>query len=155
MRQYAVIANLDGSGVNRYTMSSLPLHVTILSIFYSEEAPSFFGEIANDIAKASDAINVETIGRALYGVDEDIPVTLVRKTPALANLHHRLLDRVSGNVTFRTPQFTGDNFGPHVTDQSERYLPEGTDLVLDNLTLVEIEDQDVIVRSVHDLRIAT
>ena len=133
-------------------MSSLPLHLTILSIFFSEKDPSFFSGIANETTGSCKPLIVRATKRALFGVGEDVPVTLIEKTPELAELHNQILSRVSGYVSFRAPQFVGDNFSPHVTDQAGRAVSLDTKLELDNLTLLEIEDQNVIVRSTHRLR---
>lgn len=151
MRQYAVIANLEDTREGQYTMTSLPLHVTFLSIFFSNESASFFARINEEIAKGTHAIRVITTGRTRYGAHQEIPVTLVEEVPEIANLHNQLLDRVSAHTSFRAPQFTGANFKPHVTDQGERVVSVGTQLELNNLTLVEIEEQDVIVRSMSEL----
>jgi hypothetical protein len=132
-------------------MTSLPLHVTILTIFFSEEQPPFFASILQRVAMETRSFSTQTTGRALYGVDEDIPVTLVQMTTELGELHQTLLDEVSGSVSFLAPQFVGENFGPHVTDQSEHSIPVGTTFPVDNLMLVEIIDQNVFVRSFHSL----
>lgn len=155
MRQYAVITNLESERAVHYTLSSLPLHVTILSIFFSDEQPLLFSETLGALATKTRSINTRTTGRALFGVNEDIPVTLVKKTKELNDLHQQRLKAVSEYVSFRAPQFTGRNFGPHITNQQDRSVPEETDLLLDNLSLVEIIDQDVLVRSIHHLSAAT
>ena len=155
MRQYAVIVNLESAQAERYTMSSLPLHITILSIFSSDQQHSFFTTILAKIAEDARQLTVRTAGRALFGVDQDIPVTLVENSDQLRKLHLRLLDAVSDHVSFRAPQFVGDGYGPHITDQGDRKAGRGDSLILDNLMLVEIVDEDVHVRSDHILSSAT
>lgn len=152
MRQYAIIANLERNGTKHYTLSSLPLHVTVLSIFFSEREAEFFVKIIGSVASGFGAIKTHTTQRALFGVDEDIPVTLVEKTDELERLHLRLLKKVTDTVTFRAPQFTGRNFGPHVTDQSGTSVDVGKQLIIDNLSLVEIKDQEVTILCVEELR---
>ena len=155
MRQYAVIVNLESEKSDRYTMSSLPLHLTILSIFFSDKPPSFFTTQVIDIADDTRQFNIKTTGRALFGINEDISVTLVKKNDELRKLHLRLLDAVSDHVSFRAPQFLGDGYGPHITDQGDREAPGDGDLLVGKLMLVEIIDQDVLVRSDHILSSAT
>ena len=154
MRQYAVIANLETVRGKHFSLSSLPLHVTILSIFFSVERPSFFSKVLKNAAAETRTVTVKTIGRALYGVNRNVPVTLVDRSHELKKLHLKLLDEVSEKVSFQAPQFTGENYGPHVTDQEDRSIPVGIDLSVDNLSLVEIVEPDVVIRSVHHLAIA-
>ncbi len=140
---FAVIANLE-AGADGYTMATLPLHVTLLTIFESTLDSAQLNTIVGAVAAANTAFDVPSLERALFGVNEDVPVTRVVRSPALFALHSQLLSEVKDHARFRTPQFTGDGYGPHVTDQGERCLAVGETARIDNLTLVEISGEDVI-----------
>ena len=155
MYQYAVIANLERDGTDLYTLSSLPLHVTILSIFFSEREPLELARLVIDAAAGRQSFSIKVTGRALFGPDADIPVTTVEKTEMLEALHLRLLEATAGTASFRAPQYTGDGFSPHVTDQAGRTLQEDQSVMIDNLTFVEIDGQDVRVVEVMNLASAT
>ena len=145
MNQYAVMTNLDSGPAAACTLASLPLHVTILSIFFSQSPAPVISGLLEDAAACFKATRVTTIGRARFGVNRDIPVTLVEPTDTLIGWHTGLLRAVSGHATFRAPGFLGEHYTPHVTDQQARALAVGEDILLDNLTFVQITGEDVHV----------
>ncbi len=154
MTQYAVIAILDEPAA-AYTMTTLPLHLTFLGIFSSLEAPAFFSAKIEAVAGATPPLTTTARDRAMFGVGKDIPVTTVEKTPAIAALHETLLAAVDGHAEFRAAQFTGEGFGPHVTDQGGRCIEPDTVINIEALSLVEVVGDDVFVRAMHPLTCAT
>ena len=151
MNQYAVLINLESKTADRYTLSSLALHVTILGIFSTKQNAQFFTAVLAEQAESQTSIKTVATSRALFGINRDIPVTVVEQTEPLLQLHTNLINSVRDVAEFRAPQFIGSAFGPHVTDQGNRRVEVGSKVILDNLTLVEILDQDVLVRSIHTL----
>jgi len=146
MTKYAVIANLE-EAKSAHKLSDLPLHITLLGIFSSDKKPEYFSSILESAAKGYNIVKTKTIGRQNFG-DEKQPtmVSELEKTKDFEDLHKALITSFGDELKTMNANFQPDIYRPHVTDQNKKSVSIDADIVINNLTLVEINDDDVFER---------
>lgn len=152
MRKYAVISNLE-SPKPVHDLHIFPLHVTLIGIFYSDKQPEYFKPIINKVAQKHCAIKTEASGRQNFGTQEKPAiVTELQNTEMLKSLHQDLIAALSGNLTDMNPHFLPSSYRPHVSDQNERAVSPREEIVLDNLTFVQIDDNNIYEKFIINLK---
>lgn len=143
MSKYAVIANLEAPK-SVHDLHNLPLHVTLIGIFSSVELPEYFEPIIKNVAQKHSVVHTETNGRQNFGSQEKpIMVTELLNTKQLRSLHQDLISASSTEIQDMNPHFLPDTYRPHITDQNGRSVSLHEEIVLNNLTFVEIDGNKV------------
>lgn len=146
MKKYAIISNLEASKPV-HKMDSLPLHVTLVGIFSSAQEPDHFKSFLETISQKFNSVSVKTVSREDFGDNQkSVMVTTLEKTEELVKLHQTLVSSLGDEIKTMNPNFLPDTYRPHVTDQNKKSVAVGTSVALDNLTLVEIDGNDVFER---------
>jgi hypothetical protein len=135
-----------------FTMTDWPLHVTILDTFKTEWQVSELSKALRDIALNTVPFDALPIKSALLGPDKDVPVKLLLLEGGLSDLHHKLLGLVDkGSFIFNTPDFVGEGFLPHATDQLNNKVEIGQKYHLESISLVDMfPNNDYTQRRVID-----
>lgn len=145
-KKYAIISNLE-TAKPVHKLDDLPLHVTLVGIFSSSKEHEHFKPFLDTVSRNLSAVSVKTIGREDFGEQQkSIMVTTLEKTEELASLHQKLIESLGDDIKTMNPNFLPDTYRPHVTDQNDKRVSEESQVVINNLTLVEIKDNDVFER---------
>lgn len=145
-KKYAIISNLEAAKPV-HKLDDLPLHVTLVGIFSSSKKPEYFKPFLDTISHNLNAVSVKTIGREDFGDQQkSTMVTTLEKTKELASLHQKLIALLRDDIKTMNPNFLPETYRPHVTDQNRKRVPQESQVAINNLTLVEIKDNDVFER---------
>ncbi|WP_426997660.1 2'-5' RNA ligase family protein [Pseudarthrobacter sp. N5] len=123
-----------------FPRSDWPLHIT-LARFDINGADAPAGVAARADAPVRAALGTQlTVGKDdAFGYLGSIPVSLIEPSPALQLLHESLVDAVVGlSGTIASPQYTGNNYRPHVSHHGDRRAHPGDAVVLDRVALVDM-----------------
>lgn len=146
MQKYAVIVNLEEARP-KHKLSDLPLHLTLLGVFSSDKSSEYFVPILKDAAQNYGASTTKTMGCQNFGNNErSIMVTELKKTKELNNLQRILVKSFGNELNTMDKNFQPTTYRPHVTDQNNRSLAREESVTIDNLTLVEIDGDNVFER---------
>jgi hypothetical protein len=111
-----------------------PLHVTVTTNFETSLAAD--AVIARIQGAALPAPFTAARGsQTLFGLDGDIPVTLIDPPDEFARLHRSLVDALDPVATWVTPQFLRENYSPHCTSMGGRQM--ASDVLIDELVLID------------------
>lgn len=145
-KKYAIISNLE-TAKPVHKLDDLPLHVTLVGIFSSSKKPEQFHPVLDTVSHNLNAVSVKTTSREDFGnKQENIMVTTLEKTKELASLHQNLIRSLGDDIKTMNTNFLPETYRPHVTDQNRKRVPQESQVVINNLTLVEIKDNDVFER---------
>jgi 2'-5' RNA ligase len=152
MSEYVVIKNFDPNPATRYKMDALPLHISISNMFYSSADESFLCDRLLEVAESTKPFTIKATSRQQFGKEMDVPVTELEKSDEIQTLHASIISTLGDVAVLKTPEFGGNNYRPHVTDQPVGKLAIGSVITIDSLTLVKVVDHDVFVLAVYELR---
>lgn len=135
---------------SNFSALAWPMHVTILDTFKTDWQPDMLCSRLSSVAKTIAPFDTIPTEKAMLGEDKTIPVRLLQREGAMLALHNRLMSLVDeGLFIFNTPQFVGEGFLPHATDQEDYQVKIGTSYRLDNISLVDMfPDNDYTRRRV-------
>ncbi len=151
MSKYAVISNLE-SPKPVHDLHNFPLHVTLIGIFNSDKQPEYFEPIIRKVSQNHSVIHTVATGRQNFGTEEKpTMVTELQNTEQLRSLHQDLITALSSDITDMNSHFLPSSYRPHVTDQNERVVSFNEEIVLNNLTFVQIQDNKVYEKFKFDL----
>jgi hypothetical protein len=125
---------------DEFASGAIPLHVTVLSnVRLDDSAVPGLLDVFAQIASGTPLIESEAGDLAMFGPNNDVLVTLVRVTPALRDLHLRLLSAAhEAGATSVEPAYDADGYRAHVTHTSSgEAVP-----LRDRVTLTEIVTLD-------------
>jgi hypothetical protein len=141
MTRYVTVLPLEPLAVgDGFSVSSWPLHVTIVPTFETELSPQAVGA-AIDFATVGQAPITAVVGEdAMFGSFATVRVALVTPSPPLDTLHRVSLAGVAAlGAVFDDPQFIGDGYRPHVTATRRRRSNPGDILRLSQIALVDMK----------------
>ncbi|HEY4502533.1 MAG TPA: 2'-5' RNA ligase family protein [Candidatus Paceibacterota bacterium] len=142
MQEYIVASFLSKPRNKTFKKSAWPLHVTILGIFKSDLSQYDIEIVLEKICKKTKPLILQGETRSIFGIDNNIPVTELQHKDALHELHSDLLATLEESIHLRTPQFTAQNYRPHVTDQSHtEMVKRGETISIRTLSLVQLEGE--------------
>jgi hypothetical protein len=113
------------------------LHVTVLPEFRAIVAEVVLAQRMADVASAFPAFEISGAGDAWFGPNGDVHVRVV-DSDELRQLHRALMDAFSDVIVPLLPQYCGDGFGGHVSDQIHRSMAEGERLPVSSVSLVRL-----------------
>lgn len=116
-----------------------PLHVTMLDTFKTDWSVEELGDAMQRVAAAIPAFTALPVEQAMLGPNKDVPVKLLQQDEPMLAFHRALLAlQQDGNFVFNTPEFVGDGFLPHATDQKDGQLAIGTPYPVTTVSLVDM-----------------
>jgi hypothetical protein len=129
------------------TYAGLPSHLTLMSRFFSEQAPGQLDAAVRPIFEQTIPINL-TFGETAKLGPKQLSVHLVNTSGQLRALHNILLARLKSlNVEPEYPQFVGDGHKPHVTARAGVDFNAGDRFTINHAYLVEVIEDKRIIRS--------
>lgn len=143
-QKYSVVCFFEPQAKShQFSASDWPIHVTILDTFKTEwqldPLSKTLGEIATTVAPF-DAI---PISEAILGEEKDVPIKLLQLQGGILALYEKLMSLVEeGSFVFNTPQFVGDGFLPHATDQTDSQVKTGKSYRLGSISLIDMFPDD-------------
>ena len=151
MHEYVIFNNFDSHPKQQYMLSDLPLHLTFLDNFYSQLTPEEIMVKLAPLANMFELFNTIGLSREMFGPQYDVWVTRVEKSDELQDIHMKIIEVLDDDIEFKLPQFTKENYSPHVTDQPSGSVAVDEKLAISNLTLVEIIGDKIVVHATYDL----
>lgn len=122
-----------------FEYTDFPLHVTLAGVFATDKTGN---QLANELAKIlkdEHAIKIEGDQKAAFGPYHNIPVMKVKKSPQLMALYARIYEFLADTgVTYNSPEYHGEGYQPHVTNQKSGYLQEGEQKILKSISLIDM-----------------
>lgn len=116
-----------------------PLHVTILDTFKTEWQKGALCEALDGVASEIAPFDTFPTQNSMLGEYKDVPVKILQLPGAMSSLHNKLMKLVDdGAFVFNTPEFVGEGFLPHATDQHDSKLNVGQTYRLDSFSLVDM-----------------
>lgn len=142
MHAYLLALEIEPVDINKVYVA-LPLHLTMMSWFYSNKSPAEVVRAIQSVVEQQSPIELTSAEPDLFGEDKDVPVNRVTNESELHQLHQALHDalRVVG-ARYKSPQWVGEGFAPHVTRQRSGRFETGTTHLATKLYLAEAETPD-------------
>ena len=124
---------------SNFSASDWPLHVTILDTFKTDWQLNMLSKTLEDVAATTSSFDAIPTEEAMLGEDKNVPVKLLRLEGDMLALHSKLMRFVDGGTfIFNTPEFVGDGFLPHATDQDDKKVEVGKTYRLLSISLVDM-----------------
>jgi 2'-5' RNA ligase len=135
-----------------FSGSEWPLHVTFLPIFKMEWSLEKLIHKLEKLALKTPPFDITSDGRALFGVNQDIPVTLFQPNNNATNLHYKFMAMSGDNsFTYNFLQFNGKGFTLHATVQNDNKIQSGQTYRVGDITIVDMyPDNDINRRAIID-----
>lgn len=133
MNTYVIVSFLEENFPAKFSARAWPLHVTIVRPFVCEKFPEEVLEELRSIAADHKAIPTVGVSKQLFGVEKNVPVVELEKTPELQALHERILSKPW--VELVPPLF--QEFRPHVSEQASGKVYVGTEVVVRSISLIQ------------------
>jgi 2'-5' RNA ligase len=137
-QKYTIVSLLEPQPVEyEFSSKNWPLHVTLAATFsVGTELFSFLNNVTL-IARQYTPIKTHITETALFGKDNDMPVTLVENTAILQQLHEELVAAIlTAKGAFNEPAYTLQGYKPHIT-QTDKVLPDTT-ITINNITVIDM-----------------
>jgi hypothetical protein len=138
MAEYIVASFLQSSPPVTFKRSNWPLHITVLGLFMSQSSPAVLTNLLKEAMAQSSAIKTKGKSRELFGRNHDVSVTEAVKTPELSALQNRLWEAFAIHGEFRSPDFVGPNYRPHVTDTPSAIITPEQAILIESLSFVSL-----------------
>jgi 2'-5' RNA ligase len=129
----------EGDG---FSMSTWPLHVTVVPTFVTEAAAGTIAAALGPLIEGEPVIEAFAAHDELFGPRENVRVATLAASAPLSRLHERLRSAVLPHgIRFDNPEFTGPGYRPHVTATRRERLAAGDRLSLAQAALVDLAPQ--------------
>lgn len=125
-----------------------PLHITLLRWFAVPDISKYEARL-EEVAAATPS-SIALVGHEIaFGENGEVPVNIIADMTALQGLHRALLEslRESGG-TLESVRWSGEAYRPHITHHGDHRRHAGDDELIDDFTLVRVED-DAMCRVVR------
>jgi|GEM_PF-3563854 len=145
MNEFIIVSFLTERIPDSFERTTWPFHTTILAPFTTDLPPLEVQNILQQAAKEIPPFSTKGKSRELFGRDNTVSVTELYKTPELARLHMALFEAFSDHAAFKSPDWVGENYRPHVTDTQNRQLRVMEEAIIQAISLVELEHTQGLV----------
>ena len=116
-----------------------PLHITILDTFNTQWPLDKLREELGKIADETIIFDALPDHKSMLGEDKDVPVMVLVRDEAMSALHDDLMRlEHDGSFVFNTPEFVGNGFLPHATDQDNGTIKVSKLYPLTSISLVDM-----------------
>lgn len=126
------------------TYVHLPLHCTLVHWFLSEREPREIAAAVAVVLRNSVPVELVSVKSALYGPNNDVPVSVLVKDKALVDLHMNLFNVLDAlQVEFTKSEYVGSAYNPHVTMRGGRSFSPGSMQKAERVYLAEALNDNV------------
>jgi 2'-5' RNA ligase len=149
-QKYVIAHMLSEVFPTEFPSSGWPLHITVVGNFAISYSLDELRSGLTSYTQQTKPFEVESEGEAMFGPNNDVEVSLIKRNDEILRLHNGLLGLLDGlAVTFDTPGFMGDGYRPHATIQDGVRLHDNQLINVDSVSLVDMfPDDNVHLRSV-------
>ena len=141
LRRYALVKLLeDLRDSDEFPAISWPLHLTIVPNFSIGWDEATLRERVHGVLAGHSPVDVAAGHDGLFGPQRTVPVTVLEPTPGLMSLHNGIVELLTNaGADFRRPEYVQRGYRPHVTVTPERRLHPGDRIVVDAISLVDLQ----------------
>ncbi len=141
LRRYALVKFLENlRDSDEFPALSWPLHLTIVPNFSIGWDDVTLREKVHGVLAGHDPVDVGAGHDDLFGPQRTVPVTVLEPTPGLMSLHNRIFELLTNaGADFCRPEYVQRGYRPHVTITPQRRLGPGDRIVVDAISLVDLQ----------------
>jgi hypothetical protein len=139
-QKYTIVCFLNPEDIPiEFSASDWPLHATILDTFKTDWSLEDLLQAIEQAVVNTAPFNITPLERAMLGPHKDVPVKLLQQDVHILDLHSTLLELTEpGSFVFNTPEFVGEGFLPHVTDQLDSQVDVGKTYTFASASLIDM-----------------
>lgn len=142
MHAYLLALEIEPVDINRVYVA-LPLHCTMMSWFYSDKPPAEVVRAIQPVVQNHEPIELVSGEPDSFGVEKDVPVNRLVDEQQLMQFHEALHGALQSiGASYKSPQWVGQGFTPHVTRQKSGRFETDTRFLATKLYLCEAETPD-------------
>lgn len=125
------------------TRQSWPLHITLLNWFTTQDEPSTLDALAHS-ASLVEPFVVLVGDDAMFGSENDVPVSLLENDAELKALHKNVLKTVldTGGELSQETVWIGDDYTPHATHHGSKRAKPGENVTVSRICIVTVHEGD-------------
>jgi len=122
-----------------YHYTNFPVHLSLPAVFATAKTGAELAEGLSELLANTHPVEIEADEEAMYGVNQDIAVMKVKKTSGLMNIYNLVYEWLEEiGVTYNSPQYEGEGYGPHSTYQPTGRLNKGEKKILKSVSLIDM-----------------
>ena len=141
--RFVVVSFLEKPPAKEFISSAWPLHMTLLPPFIYDGHLSEVIDELDYIAHGTNPFSVITNGNALFGPNEDIPVSLIKPNHYLSVVHSKLASLVTKlDLAYEHPALSEAGYRFHITTQGGQEPPADTNIPISGFSLVDRQVND-------------
>jgi len=153
-QKWAVIAPLEKvteGDVFHYT--GFPLHITLAGVFAVDLKGADLAQELTNSLRDQQAIHVTSDQKDWFGPNKDVGVMKINMSDDLMSLYTSIYGTLlSLGAVFNEPQYEGDGYGAHATDQKSATLKPQENVVIDSIAIVDLfPDNDGYQRKIFKI----
>lgn len=142
MHAYLLALEIEPVDINR-TYVALPLHLTMMSWFFSDKSPADVVRAIQPAVDAQSSFEIVSGKEDFFGIERDVPVNRIANEDDLRQFHTLLYEALRAvGATYKSPLWVGDGFKPHVTRQRSGRFETGRKHLAAKLYLAEAESPE-------------
>lgn len=123
----------------RSTRTSWPLHITLVSWFYTSYSLTELEQRLQNYLKRTASFSVAVGPEKMFGHDNDIPVNVIADQTELRKLHRGLLQLVeSCQASLVNRAWVQEKFCAHITHHLINKQQEGDQIKIDDISIVRL-----------------
>jgi len=144
MWKYNLVKFLENVEVGyEFSATSWPLHVTLVDDFFIGLSEMEIIQVLIKFLAGQQPVKTVALKDELLGPESNIPVTLLEVTPELLSLHNKLVEMLKASeVVLVSPEFSGSGYKPHVTVQGSSRIQQGKNLVIESVSIIDMQHKN-------------
>jgi hypothetical protein len=144
MHAYLLALEIEPVDINKVYVA-LPLHLTMMSWFYSDKTPAEVVRVIQPVVEQQSPIELVSGEPDLFGIEKDVPVNRLVDEATLKQFHQSLHDALrTVGARYKSPEWVGDGFRPHVTRQRSGRFETGTRFAATKLYVAEAVEPELL-----------
>jgi len=139
-QKWAVIAPLEKvTDGDIFYYTDFPLHITLAGVFAVDLEGAELAQALADSLRDQHAIRVTSHQKDWFGPNKDVGVMKIIMSQNLMNLYNTIHNGLlSLGAVFNEPQYEGEGYLAHATDQKSAVLKPQEHVVIDSIALVDL-----------------
>jgi len=152
MQKYCLVKLLEklDEGVEFTAINYWPLHTTLASNFIVNwESTDLFNKLS-DVLSNIKPVSVSAGEDEFFGNERKIQVTILDMSTEIISLHKKIIKTLKeAGTIFDEPQYNEDGYRAHATVQKAHRLNKGDNVLIDEVTIVDMfPNQDITRRKI-------
>lgn len=152
MQKYCLVKLLEklDEGAEFTAINYWPLHITLASNFIVDwESTDLFNKLS-DVLSNINPVSVSAGEDEFFGGERKIQVTVLDMNEELMSLHKQIIKTLKeAGAIFDEPQYNENGYRAHATAQKSHRLNKGDNVLIDEVTIVDMfPNQDITRRKI-------